>query len=234
MADTSTTMPGTDAGPADLRTILADDDPLARRVIRDTLQAAGITVVAEAANGREAVELAVFYRPDIVVMDHMMPEVDGLEATRRLQALAPEVHVVMLTGATDEELGLQALVAGASGWLTKDMELSALPRALRGTLCGEAAISRRLARRLVEHYRHEHAGRRGLRPIHSPLTDREWEVVDLLCAGAGTEDIARALVLSTETVRSHLKRIYRKLGVRSRADAARAAERLRDDAPLAA
>ena len=83
-------------------------------------------------------------------------------------------------------------------------------------------MSRRLAMKLVEHYRREHAGRQGLRPIHSPLTDREWEVVDLLSAGAGTEDIARALVLSTETVRSHLKRIHRKLGVRSRADAVRA------------
>jgi two-component system, NarL family, response regulator LiaR len=226
------------AGPGDasaeLRTILADDDPLARRVIRDTLQGAGITVVAEAANGREAVELALFYRPQLVLMDHMMPELDGLEATRRIREAAPEVHVVMLTGSADDELGLRALGAGASGYLTKDVELSALPRALRGTLHGEAAVSRRLAMKLVEHYRREHAGRQGLRPIHSPLTDREWEVVDLLSAGAGTDEIARALVLSTETVRSHLKRIHRKLGVRSRADAVRAVQRLRDDTPLAA
>ena len=88
--------------------------------------------------------------------------------------------------------------------------------------------------RLLERFRREHAGRQGLRPIHSPLTDREWEVVDLLCSGATTDDIARLLVLSFETVRSHLKRIYRKLGVRSRADAIAAAERLRDDDPLAA
>ncbi len=226
--------PDTDAGPAELRTILADDDPLARRVIRDTLQAAGITVVAEAANGREAVELAAFYRPDVVLMDYMMPEVDGIEATRRLRELAPEVRVIILTGAGDEDLGLRGLGAGASGYLTKDVELSALPRALRGARAGEAAISRRLAMRLVERYRREHAGRQGLRPIQSPLTDREWEVVDLLCSGATTDDIARALVLSSETVRSHLKRIYRKLGVRSRADAIAAAERLRDDDPLAA
>jgi DNA-binding NarL/FixJ family response regulator len=164
----------------------------------------------------------------------MMPELDGLEATRRLRDAAPEVRVVMLTGSADDELGLRALGAGASGYLTKDVELSALPRALRGTLNGEAAVSRRLAMKLVEHYRREHTGRQGLRPIHSPLTDREWEVVDLLSSGAGTEDIARALVLSTETVRSHLKRIHRKLGVSSRADAVRAVQRLRDDAPLAA
>jgi NarL family two-component system response regulator LiaR len=227
-------LPDTDAGPAELRTILADDDPLARRVIRDTLQAAGITVVAEAANGREAVELAVFYRPDVVLMDYMMPEVDGLEATRRLRELAPDVRVIILTGAGDEDLGLRGLGAGASGYLTKDVELTALPRAIRGARAGEAAISRRLTMRLVERYRREYAGRQGLRPIHSPLTDREWEVMDLLCAGEGTEEIARALVLSSETVRSHLKRIYRKLGVRSRADAVAAAQRLRDDEPLAA
>ncbi|HWT25741.1 MAG TPA: response regulator transcription factor [Solirubrobacteraceae bacterium] len=231
---TTTTLPDMEVGPSELRTILADDDPLARRVIRDTLHAAGITVVAEAANGREAVELALFYRPDVVVMDFMMPEMDGLEATRRIQAGAPEVRVVMLTGSADPDLGLRSLAAGATGYLTKDVELDALPRALRGTLHGEAAISRRLAMKLVELYRREQAGRQGLRPIHSPLTDREWEVVDLVCSGATTDDIARALVLSTETVRSHLKRIYRKLGVRSRAEAVRAVARLRDDEPLAA
>jgi NarL family two-component system response regulator LiaR len=231
---TSTLPPSTDPGPPALRVIIADDDPLARRVIRDTLQAAGITVVADAAHGREALELALFYRPDVVVMDYVMPELDGLEATRRLRAAAPEVRVVVLTGATDEDLGLRALALGAAGFLTKDVELDSLPRALRGTLIGEAAISRRLAMTLVERYRRERTGRSGLRPIHSELTDREWEVLDLLCSGASTEAIAGTLVLSTETVRSHLKRIYRKLGVRSRAEAVAAAARLRDDEPRAA
>ena len=225
----TTTLPDMELAPGELRTILADDDPLARRVIRDTLHGAKITVVAEAANGREAVELALFYRPEIVVMDYMMPEMDGLEATRRIAAAAPEVHVVMLTGAADEDLGLRGLAAGASGYLTKDVDLDALPRALRGTVHGEAAISRRLAMKLVEHYRRTQSGRRGLRPIHSPLTDRAWEVVDLVCAGTATEELARALVLSPETVRSHLKRIYRKLGVRSRAEAVQVVARLRDD-----
>ena len=219
------------AGPGDasaeLRTILADDDPLARRVIRDTLQAAGITVVAEAANGREAVELALFYRPEVVVMDYMMPEVDGLEATRRLAEAAPEVRVVMLTGAADEDLGLRCLAAGAAGYLTKDLELEALPRALRGTAAGEAAISRRLAMQLVERYRSAPTGGAGLRPVRSRLTDREWEVLDLLATGATTDEIAKNLVLSPETVRSHLKNLYRKLEVNSRDEAVRAAAELR-------
>src|SRR5689334_24642668 len=124
-----------------LRTIVADDDPLVRRLIRDTLQMDGVTVIAEASTGREAVELALFYRPDVVVMDYMMPELDGIEATRRIYDGDPEIRVVLLTGAADDSLGLRGLRAGAAGFLSKDMELASLPRALRSAYEGEAAIS---------------------------------------------------------------------------------------------
>jgi two-component system, NarL family, response regulator LiaR len=211
-----------------LRTIVADDDPLVRRLIRDTLQLDGVTVIAEACNGREAVELALFYHPDVVVMDYMMPEMDGIEATRRIYEQAPEVRVVMLTGAGDETLGLRGIRSGAAGFLTKDMELASLPRALRGALDGEAAISRRLAMQLIQHYHSAPTAGMGLRPVRSALTDREWEVLDLLSGGASTEDVARLLVLSTETVRSHLKNLYRKLEVRTREEAVEAAARLRE------
>lgn len=212
---------------ATLRTIVADDDPLVRRLIRDTLQRAEVTVIAEASTGREAVELSLFYRPDVVVMDYMMPEMDGVEATRRIYAEDPGIRVVLLTGAGDDELGLRGLRAGAAGYLSKEVELDALPRALRGALDGEAAISRRLAMQLVERYRTAPTGGAGLRPVRSRLTDREWEVLDLLSTGATTEEIARTLVLSTETVRSHLKNLYRKLEVNSREEAVEAATRLR-------
>jgi DNA-binding NarL/FixJ family response regulator len=211
-----------------LRTIVADDDPLVRRLIRDTLQRADITVIAEASTGREAVELALFYRPDVVVMDFMMPEMDGVEATRRIYEHDPSIRVVMLTGAGDDELGLRGLRAGAAGYLSKEVELEALPRALRGALEGEAAISRQLAMRLIERYRTAPTAGTGLRPVRSRLTDREWEVLDLLGTGSTTDEIARSLVLSPETVRSHLKNLYRKLEVNSRDEAVKAAERLRD------
>ena len=103
------------------------------------------------------------------------------------------------------------------------MELASLPRALRGSLDGEAAISRRLAMHLVQHYRTRADRRHGPAPRARSLTDREWEVLDLLSGGASTDDIARLLVLSTETVRSHLKNLYRKLEVRSREEAVEAA-----------
>jgi NarL family two-component system response regulator LiaR len=210
-----------------LRTIVADDDPLVRRLIRDTLQRADVTVIAEASTGREAVELALFYRPDVVVMDFMMPEMDGIEATRRIYENDPSIRVVLLTGAGDDELGLRGLRAGATGYLSKEVELESLPRALRGALEGEAAISRRLAMQLIEQYRATPRGGAGMRPVRSRLTDREWEVLDLLATGATTDEIARNLVLSPETVRSHLKNLYRKLEVNSREDAVQAASRLR-------
>jgi NarL family two-component system response regulator LiaR len=211
-----------------LRVVLADGDPLARRTIRDALQHDGITVVAEATTGREAVELTAFYRPDAVLMDTKLPVVDGLDAARVIQDRAPAICVILLASAPDDSIGLRALRAGAAGYLSKEVEPEVLPRVLRGALEGEAAISRRLAMSLIESYRRAPRGGSGLRPVRSELTDREWEVLDLLAAGAGTEDIARTLVLSTETVRSHLKNLYRKLGVRSREEAAEAAHRLRD------
>jgi DNA-binding NarL/FixJ family response regulator len=161
-------------------------------------------------------------------MDYKMPEMDGIEATRRIHEQDSQIRIVLLTGSADDTLGLRGLRAGAAGFLTKDMELTSLTRALRGSLAGEAAISRRLAMQLIRQYRSVPAGGVGLRPVRSQLTGREWEVLDLLSGGATNDDIARQLVLSSETVRSHLKNLYRKLGVRSREEAVQAAGRMRE------
>jgi len=220
-----------------LQAVIADDDPFARRVVKDVLQKAGVRVIAEARNGRQAVELTLFYRPDVVVMDVVMPELDGIVATRQIRKALPEQLVIVLTGAgeEDQELGLQALRAGASGFLSKDVEIDALPRALEGVRAGEAAISRKMTRTLIDRLRDAPSGSSGMRPVKSPLTAREWEVIDLLKADRTTDQIADELVLSTETVRSHVKNILRKLAVRSRQEAVDAADRMRNglggDAP---
>jgi two-component system, NarL family, response regulator LiaR len=219
-----------------LRAIIADDDPFARRTIRDALQRAGIVVIAEAQNGREAIELCLHYRPHVVLMDVVMPELDGIAATRRLVKEIPGQIVVILTSSDEEEMGMLGLRAGAVGFLTKDLDVDVLPQALRGALEGEAVISRRLGMRLVEQLRSAPTGARGLRPVKSPLTPREWEVIDLLDEGKTTDQIAETLVVSGETVRSHVKNILRKLEVGSREEAVAAARRMRGgpsgDGPL--
>src|SRR3954463_13671070 len=215
-----------------LRVIVADDDPLARRVVRDALEAGGIIVIAEAANGREAVELSLYYKPDIVLMDLVMPEFDGIQATRRILEREPDVEVVILTSSDDDEVGLVGLRAGASGFLNKRAGVEALPRALRGAVAGEAVVSRRLTMRLGASMRRTRPDGAGIRPVRSRLTPREWEVLDLLCSGQSTDEIADTLVLSAETVRSHIENLLRKLGVSSRQAAVEEARRMRADLAL--
>jgi NarL family two-component system response regulator LiaR len=210
-----------------LRAVIADDDALARRMVRDVLERAGISVVAEAHDGREAVELVRYHRPDIALLDVIMPHLDGIAATRRIVADIPGQVVILLTHSEDEDLGVLGLRAGATGYLSKEVDLQALPRALEGALAGEAAISRSMAKRIIEQLRLQPERGRGLRPVESPLTSREWQVLDLLCEQRTTEQIAETLVLSQETVRTHVKRILRKLGVKSRREAVEVADRLR-------
>jgi NarL family two-component system response regulator LiaR len=212
---------------APLRVIVADDDPIARRSIKQALAQPGIVVIAEAHDGREAVELCLHYKPDVVLMDVVMPVLDGIQATKRIIEQQPDQIVVILTSSDEEEFGFLGLRAGAAGFLSKDVDIDVLPQAARGAANGEAVISRRLGMRLVEHLRKAPEPSTGMRPVKSPLTPREWEIIDLLCEESSTDDIARELVLSTETVRSHVKNILRKLDVRSREQAVAVAEAMR-------
>jgi NarL family two-component system response regulator LiaR len=216
-----------------MRVIVADDDPFARRMIKESLQRAGIVVVAEAHNGQQAVELALFYRPDVVLMDVVMPELDGISATRRIVKDLPEQLIVMLTSSDEDEMGFVGLRAGAVGYLSKDVDVDKLPQALEGAREGEAAISRRLSMQLIEQLRRVPEPTTGMRPVKSPLTAREWEVVDLLYEGRTTDEIADTLVLSTETVRSHIKNLMRKLGANTREQAVALAHRMRGGSPPA-
>ena len=216
-----------DGGKGPMRVIVADDDPFARRMIKESLQRAGIVVIAEAHNGHQAVELALFYHPDVVLMDVVMPELDGITATRRIVEQIPGQLVVMLTSSEEDEMGFVGLKAGAVGYLSKDLDVDVLPQALEGARGGQAAISRRLSMQLIEELRRLPEATTGMRPVKSLLTPREWEVIDFLYEGRTTDEIADALVLSTETVRSHIKNLMRKLGARTRQEAVTMAHRTR-------
>lgn len=214
-------------GARTLRVVVAEDDPFARRTVREALQRAGMTIVGEAVNGRQAVELALKHRPDAILMDVVMPDVDGLAATRQIVSEIPDQIVILVSCDDDEAIGLASLRAGAVGYLTKDLDVEALPRAVAGAVDGEAAISRRLVMRLVERLRGVSGRAHGPRGRGPQLTLREWDVLDLLAEGQSTEQIAASLHLAIETVRSHIKNILRKLDARSRREAIAAAQRLR-------
>lgn len=207
-----------------MRAIVADADRDARRRTVRALRDGGVVVVAEAHAGREAIELTAYYRPDVVLLGAALPDMDGVRATRRILKAVPDQLVLLLAG---DDVGVEALRAGAAGFLAPDVPADVLPRALQRAADGEALIPRRVGMRLVEHMRRQPEGAIGLRPVRSDLTAREWEVVDLLCQGLGTEEIAETLVVSTETVRSHVKHVLRKLDARSRAEAIAAAQELR-------
>jgi NarL family two-component system response regulator LiaR len=223
--------PTTDRDTDVLRVIVADDDPFARRAIKQALSQPGIIVIAEAHDGREAVELCLHYRPDVVLMDVVMPVLDGIAATRRIVKELPDQVVVILTSSGEQEFGFLGLRAGAAGFLSKDVDIDVLPQAMRGASQGEAVISRQLGMRLIEHLRRAPDGGTGMRPVKSPLTPREWEIIDLLVESKTTDEIADQLVLSTETVRSHVKNILRKLDVRSREEAVAVAQAMRGGLP---
>jgi NarL family two-component system response regulator LiaR len=211
-----------------IHVVIGEADPIARRVIRDALQdEAGFVIPGEASTGREAVELSVHYRPDITLMEASLPGLDAATAARQIRDAAPEVHVVFFSRQDDEETQLQALRAGASGFLSKNVPLETVARALRSVVRGEAAFSRQVTMRLIERLRQLPEGGTGMRPVQSPLTEREWEILDFFCQGKDTRQIAETLVLSEETVYSHSKNVLRKLNVHSRQEAVEVAQRLR-------
>jgi two-component system, NarL family, response regulator LiaR len=209
------------------RAVVADDKGPARRALSSALRSASIVVVAEAFDGAEAVELARYHEPDLVVIDMGVSGLDAIAATRRITRANPQVIVILLARKESEDLGVLGLRVGAAGYLRKDLPPPSLARAIVGAMRGEAAIPRRTAMRLVEQLRDQASSGEHLRPVGGPLTARQWQVLDLLCEGRGTEEIAAMLTVSSETVRSHVKGIFRRLDVRSREEAVAVAYRLR-------
>lgn len=211
-----------------LRVLVVDDDPLVRRMIREVLRPADMLVVGEVQNGRDALRAARYHKPDIVLLDVVLPGIDGITALEQMVADEQiEAKILLLSVRGERDLGYLALRKGAAGYLNKELDLSALPGTLRDVAEGGAAVSQTLAADLARRIRELPDAPLGMRPVKSVLTTREWEVVDQLCLRRSTSEIAARLVLSNETVRTHLKNIMRKLGVHSRAEAVEAVERLR-------
>ena len=204
------------------RVLVADPDQLARHALTDSLRSSGtFTVIAQAADGVEAVELARHYRPEVVLLAASLGGLDVAAACEQIVRGDCEIRVVVLATAPDLDLETRVVRAGARGALD-DAER------VHGT-AGNAIISPELTGRLVERLRRTPADGTGTRPVRSKLTNREWEILDLICGGQGTRDIADSLFLSPETVNSHVKNVLKKLGVHSRAAAVEAASSLRSE-----
>jgi DNA-binding NarL/FixJ family response regulator len=197
---------------APIRVLLVDEDPLARRAVRQQLEhAEDFDVTAEATTGAQAIQAVADVKPDIVLIDAQLTGIEGILAIRQILQSAPDAAVVIFSANGSDELGLLGIHVGASGYLSKDMDLEALPRVLRGVLRGEAAVSRVFARRLIERLRQRPALGRGSEQLRGDLSAREWDVLDLVCRGERPEAIAADLGVSLVTIRRHLHNVMRKL-----------------------
>ncbi|MGW4652455.1 response regulator [Kitasatospora sp. NPDC004289] len=200
------------------RVVIADDQELIRTGFRLILTARGIDVVAEAADGSEAVSAVRRTRPDVVLLDIRMPVLDGLAAARQILAEAPATKVVMLTTFDLDHYVYSALSLGASGFLLKDVTAEHLANAVRLVTTGDALLAPSITRRLVERFAHP-ASPPAPHPDLTPLTTREREVLTLLGTGLSNAELARHLTLSEATVKTHVARIFAKLHLRDRAQA---------------
>ena len=213
------------------RVLLADDHLGVRTGTRMALEEGGFVVCAEAVDGPTAVAAALRERPDVCLLDVLMPG-GGIEAATEISAALPETAIVMLTVSENEDHLFEAIRAGASGYLLKDMDPDRLSAALRGVLAGEAAFPRRLVIRVIEEFS-ERQRRRVPLPAggRAELTGREWETLELLRAGNTTSETARRLGISQVTVRRHVSETVRKLKVRDRHAAVALVDQVRAQLP---
>jgi DNA-binding NarL/FixJ family response regulator len=202
-----------------VRVLVVDDQALVREGLMTLLQSAPeVEPVAAASDGEEAVALVMRHRPDVVLMDLRMPKLDGVEATRRILASWPETEVVVLTTHADEASILDALRAGARGYLTKDAGIAEISRAIHAAANHQALLDPVVQSRLLD------AAAAGSRPVPPPslpdeLTPREAEVLTLIAHGLSNGEIASTLVVSEATVKTHVNHLFSKIGARDRAQA---------------
>ena len=207
-----------------IRLMLADDHRMLREGLRRSLSDEGFDVVGEASDGDEAVRLADAVRPDVILMDVTMPDVDGVEATRRIHQQHPEIRVVMLTMHADQSVIAEALRAGASGYLVKDCSTDEIAAAVRMAADDQSSLSPGLAASMLDEVRRldEPATEEADRVV----TKREEEVLQLIADGCSTPEVAERLFISQKTVKNHLASIYQKLDARDRTQAVLQAVRM--------
>ncbi len=201
-----------------IRVIIADDHSVVREGLRAILERAGFDVVGEATNGREAIEKTETLRPDVVLMDIRMPDVDGLQALAHIKERAPETSVIILTTYTNPGYLAQAIASGATGYLTKEASPSQIVGAIRAAVAGDQLLDRsvlEMALRSVASTPPPKAD-----DLIEPLTEQEEMVLRLIAAGLNNEEIARTLSITVNTVKTHVRHIFQKLGVSDRTQAA--------------
>jgi NarL family two-component system response regulator LiaR len=202
-----------------IRVLLADDHIVLREGTRELLeQEDDLLVVAEAGNGQEAVQMTARHRPDVVVMDISMPELNGIEATKQIKASQPTTAVLVLTAYDDDQYIFAVLEAGAAGYLLKDVHADELIKAIRAVHAGEAVLHPSVARKVIGRFANPAGTQQGRRNSDS-LSERELEVLRLAAKGMSNREISGYLILSVRTVQSHLTNIFNKMAVGSRTEA---------------
>jgi RNA polymerase sigma factor (sigma-70 family) len=201
-----------------IRVLLADDHTLVRTGIRSLLQDLGIQVVAEAGSGREALRLIEEHRPDVVLMDITMPDLNGLEVTARVTKEFPDVRVIMLSMHANERYAVRALRIGAAGYLIKDASAAELEQAIMAALRGDPYLSPAVWKHVAEYIRHPN---RAADTMLEQLTPRQRQVLQLIAEGHSTQEIAQLLGVSVKTVETHRIRLMERLNIHEVAGLAR-------------
>jgi DNA-binding NarL/FixJ family response regulator len=204
----------------DIRVLVVDDHDLFRTGLRNLLEEQGVNVVGEAENGETAIRLAADLAPDVVIMDLNMPGAGGVETTRRLSSLAPLSRVVVLTISADDEDVMNAVMAGACGYLLKDASIQELIAGIRAASEGESLISPQIAAKVLQRLRAQSKDVDAAETIRAELSDRELQVLKLIANGKDNAHIARELFISPKTVKNHVANILDKLSIENRIQAA--------------
>jgi DNA-binding NarL/FixJ family response regulator len=204
----------------DVRVLLVDDHDLFRRGLMNLLEEQGLDIVGEAANGETALRLVRELAPDIVVTDLNMPGISGVETTRQITALAPLTRVLVLTISADDADVVEAVMAGACGYLLKDASIQELIAGIRAAAAGESLISPQIAAKVLRLLRSKGSSTDDAARIRAELSDREIEVLKLIANGKDNAEIARELFISPKTVKNHISNILMKLQIENRIQAA--------------